>query len=285
MVKFFSIFVMVVFIAAAPRAEEFWDDGSDPWLGDAGLFAAPSFFGAPADDLLTGDISTQDRAFDFEALPTRFALNANSSFINVNDFDISGIMIGMTFESVRILFFREAAIYSPARRSSIIYSIPKEWRFNLDYECRLQRVFAPAELEMCINTAARKRGFLYPSEMRLERPSTGEKINVYFTSNATGNVVWKIHYSNDVDLIPGDDPKFANQRDKKILAFWQMVLEKYGPPNSGNNRWVSSDNPSDPFMTALYGELILVDPAANSEDEIRNWEDSRDRFRSRPYSF
>jgi hypothetical protein len=270
---FAAIFAIVFSVASSSRAEDF----DDPFLDDFDYY--------DGDDMLDGDISDGSAGIDLLATPERFALNAGTSFVAVNDFDISGIMLGMPFESVRILFFREAAVYSPASKNSITYSIPKDWRYNLDYECRLQKMVAPKELEKCINTSARKRGFLYPSEIKLERKSTGEKITVNFTSNATNNVVWKISYSNDVNELPGDDEKFSNQREKKILSFWQMILEKYGAPNSGGDRWVSSDNPFDPFMTAGYGELILVDNFLKGEDEVDNIDDSRERFRSKPYSF
>ncbi|MDR0319832.1 MAG: hypothetical protein LBH81_03810 [Rickettsiales bacterium] len=284
MLKRILIFAAVIMLATPLARADDEDAGDDPFLDDFDMYAPTDDFGGS--DLLDGDIESRAASwFDWRDLPERFSLNPNSSFASVGDFDISGIMLGMSFESARVLFFREAAIYSPAAKNAIVYSIPREWRFNLDYECRRQKIFAPRDLESCINTAAKKRGFLYPSEMRLERPSTGESITVYFTSNATDNVVWKISYSNDVNKLPGAAEKFENQRDKKILAFWQMILEKYGPPNSGNDIWASSDNPADPFMTAGYGELGLIDIGLRSLDDIENNDDSRERFRAKPYSF
>ncbi|MDR0449167.1 MAG: hypothetical protein LBG89_01750 [Rickettsiales bacterium] len=301
MLKKVLVFI-VAFALAVPAAraeEEYYDDA--PFLDDGGYDAGESgggFAGGGGDmlegggfaggggDMLEGSVSQSAAEFDlFANLPMSFPLNANSSFADVRDFDIAGIMLGMPFESVRIQFFREAGIYTPAKKNSIVYSIPENWRDNLDYECRLQKINAPAELDNCIKTAAKKRGFLYPETMRLERPETGEKIAAHFTSNATGNVVWKVEYSNDVNSKPGDAQKFANQREKKILAFWQMILEKYGAPNSGNEFWVSSDNPADPFMRAGYGELGLVDNELKNRDNLDNYDDSRERFRAKPYSF
>ncbi|MDR2685477.1 MAG: hypothetical protein LBB23_01735 [Rickettsiales bacterium] len=271
-----KIFIIIFALCIVPflsRAEdEFFDSGFD--IGaDAG------------GEYLEGDITSSSENIDFEMLGETLALNAGESFANVHDFDISSIMLGMPFESVRILFFREAAIYRPATRNAITYTIPKEWKSNLDYECRQQKINAPAQLEKCINSAARKRGFLYPSEMRLERPSTGEKISVHFTSNATDNLVWKIIYTNDVDDIPGDAEKFTNQRDKKVLAFWQMVLQKYGTPNSGQGRWISSDLPTDPLMDAGYGKLTLIDWGLYWDDDQENLDDALERFKSKQYAF
>ena len=160
-----------------------------------------------------------------------------------------------------------------------------DWKYTLDYECRQSGIYVPKQLNACINSLARNRGVLYASELHLVRDVTGETIDVYFTSNATNNVVWKIVYKNDVDEIEGDDEKFANQRDKKIWAWWQNVLDKYGNPNSDTDKWVSSDNAFDPMMTAYYGELELIDCGRQAEDSSMNTQQSTDNFAAKSYAF
>lgn len=213
------------------------------------------------------------------------SMNANSIGIAVSEFDISSIMLGMNFEDVQILFFKNSSLYSPIRKNSIIYTLAQDWRYNLDYECREQGIFVPADLEKCINSLAKKRGLLYASELHLIRESTGETIDVYFTSNMKDNKVWRIVYKNDVNEIEGDADKFANQREKKILAFWQSVLDKYGAPNSGADKWVTSSNSYDPVMTAYYGSLELVDMGANAQDAAENVKAARENFKAKPYAF
>ena len=161
----------------------------------------------------------------------------------------------------------------------------KDWKYNLDYECRQQNIYIPSELDQCIKTLARNRGLLYASELHLERSTTGEKITVYFTSNATENTVWRIVYVNDVNDVEGAAEKFENQRQKKILAFWQGVLDKYGAPNSGADQWISSGNAYDPMMTAYYGSLDLVDLGLNASDAAKNVQNARENFRAKPYAF
>ena len=117
------------------------------------------------------------------------------------------------------------------------------------------------------------------------RDITGETIDVYFTSNATDNVVWKIVYKNDANVEEGADEKFGNQRDKKIMSWWQNVLAKYGAPNADNDKWASSDNAYDPLMTAYYGELELVDCGRAAEDSTRNVKQALDNFAAKPYAF
>ena len=126
---------------------------------------------------------------------------------------------------------------------------------------------------------------MYASELHLLRSNTGETITVYFTSNATDNLVWRVVYKNDVDELEGSAEKFENQRQKKILAFWQNVLDKYGAPNSGTDKWITTSNAYDPMMTAYYGALDLVDQGRNASDQAKNINDARENFKAKPYAF
>ena len=212
-------------------------------------------------------------------------LNPGAKPITVNNFDIAGIMLGMSFDDVETLFFKAKGLYSPRKKDSIVYSIQKEWKYNLDYECRQQGIVIPAELEQCVNTLAKNRGLMYAAELHLERENTGETIVVYFTSNADDNAVWRVLYNNDVNEIEGDHEKFADQREKKILAFWQAVLDKYGAPNSGTDKWISTNNAYDPMMTAYYGSLDLVDMGRYTSDIAENIRAARENFQAKPYAF
>ena len=213
------------------------------------------------------------------------SLNADSGVAGVSGFDIAGIMLGMSFEDVQTLFFDNSSLYAPIKKHSIVYAIHKDWRYNLDYECRQQGIIIPSELEQCIRTAAKARGLMYASELHLERKLTGETIDVFFTSNATDNRVWRVVYNNDVDVLEGGNEKFENQRHKKILAFWQSVLEKYGAPNSGTDKWASSDNAYEPMMTAYYGSLELIDNGQRAMDDSKNVQQARENFQAKPYAF
>jgi hypothetical protein len=215
----------------------------------------------------------------------QLTLNPDAEFADVENMDISGAMLGMPFSDIQTLFFKTKTLYSATKRNSMIYSLADDWRYNLDYECRRQNVIMPDKLEKCVLSLARARGLLYPSELHLERASTGEKIDIYFTSNATDNVVWKITYQNDANELEGAAEKFQNQREKKILAFWENVLEKYGAPNSGDDKWISSDNSFDPMMTAYFGKLELTDLGLAGRDAAINVKESKEHFRPKPYSF
>ncbi|HNY25451.1 MAG TPA: hypothetical protein PKJ33_02805 [Alphaproteobacteria bacterium] len=253
------------------------------------IFSVISFFCvntvlAEDDPFLAKNFTIEDSK-DADVTATPVSINMDSAPASVSTFDIAGIMLGMPFDDVQILFFKTKSLYMPRNKDSIIYTIQKDWKYNLDYECRQQKIFVPAELEKCINTLAQKRGLMYASELHLVRESTGETVDVYFTSNATENMVWRVVYNNDVNEVEGDNEKFENQREKKILAFWQGVLDKYGAPNSGNDKWISSGNAYDPMMTAYYGSLELIDQGRNADDIAKNVQQARENFRAKPYAF
>ncbi len=235
------------------------------------------------DDMGEYAIETEDDD-NTECRMTKIQINNDAAPVAANGFDIAGIMLGMTFDEAQMVA-RENGLYKNRPKDSVVYSIHKDWKYNLDYECRRQQIYMPAKLDQCIKSLARNRGVLYASELHLVRDVTGETIDVYFTSNATDNVVWKIVYKNDANDEEGMDEKFENQKNKKIMAWWQGVLEKYGEPNAGNDKWASSDNAFDPLMTAYYGELELVDCGRQADDSATNIQQAMDNFAAKPYAF
>lgn len=249
------------------------------------LFCMPVAWAVAAEDPFDFDNFAIVDSGDADITTDAVAMNPDAQPANVNSFDIAGIMLGMPFEDIQTLFFKTKGLYAPRKKDSIIYTIAKDWKYNLDYECRQQGIVIPSELEKCINSLARNRGLLYASELHLLRENTGETIVVYFTSNASDNLVWRVVYNNDVNELEGAAEKFENQRQKKILAFWQNVLDKYGAPNSGTDKWISTNNSYDPMMTAYYGSLDLVDMGRFSSDAAKNVQQARENFKARPYAF
>ena len=233
------------------------------------------------------DDESQDVVMDVPAS----TLNSGAELVNVADFDIAGIMLGMPFEDVYNIYHDKTALYTLRRRNGLVYTIPQDWKYNLDYECRQRGILQPEKLESCIRGLARNRGLLYVSEIHLERVKTGETIDVYLTSNATDNVVYRVVYNNDADETEGvDNPdgkyrRFADQREKKLLAFWKHVVQKYGTPNAGQDTWLASTNAYDPKMIAYYGSLDLVDESRHAMDVAQAAKQSSENFRAKPYAF
>lgn len=282
-ITFFGLFILLGPICVVPawapddgfefmdNAYADYDDGGDAFMDSNNTDITYSDSGDDGDEFATDSHVT--------------TLNDGASLINVADFDIAGIMLGMNFEDVYNLYHEHNNLYAPRKRNSLVYTIPTDWKYNLDYECRQSGIVQPNKLEKCIRSLAQNRGLLYVSEIHLERAKTGEKIDVFLTSNATDNVVYRIVYSNDVEKLEGNNPKFADQRDKRRLAFWKNVVAKYGAPNSGVDTWITSTNSYDPKMTAYYDSLDLMNLGKQATDIAASSEQSRENFRAKPYAF
>lgn len=233
----------------------------------------------------TDFVYTDDNTDDVMDSGSSVSLNDGATVANVGGFDIAGIMLGMSFEDVYNLYHDGNNLYAPRKRNSLVYTIPQYWKYNLDYECRQAGVVQPTKLDKCVRGLARSRGLLYVSEIHLERVKTGETIDVYLTSNATDNVVYRVMYKNDADDTECQNQKCDDQREKKILAFWKTVIKKYGSPNSGQDTWITSTNPYDPKMVAYYGALELMDDGRRAMDAAQAAQQSRENFRAKPYAF
>lgn len=281
LLKPWYIFVACLFAFGTPMAVQstMADDDTFELFGDDSD-GEDEFTDADNTDFMYADDDTTDVMESGNV-----SLNDGAGLVNVGGFDIAGIMLGMTFEDVYNLYHEGNSLYAPRKKNSLIYTIPQDWKYNLDYECRQAGVVQPNKLDKCVRALARNRGLLYVSEIHLERIKTGETVDVYLTSNATDNVVYRVMYKNDADDTEGQNPKFADQREKKILAFWRTVIKKYGTPNSGQDTWITSTNSYDPKMTAYYGALELVDEGRRAMDAARAAQQSRENFRAKPYAF
>lgn len=279
-ILFLCLLTLPIYVSTAHAADDGFEFMDDAYSGyDDG---ADAFMDSNNTDITYSD-SGDDNEFITDSGNT--TLNDGASLINVANFDIAGIMLGMNFEDVYNLYHEHNNLYAPRKRNSLVYTIPTDWKYNLDYECRQSGVVQPNKLEKCIRSLAQNRGLLYVSEIHLERVKTGEKIDVFLTSNATDNVVYRIVYSNDVEKLEGNNLKFADQRDKRRLAFWKNVVAKYGTPNSGVDTWITSTNSYDPKMTAYYDSLDLMNLGQQATDIAAAAEQSRENFRAKPYAF
>jgi len=282
--KFLYILVVCITAFSVGAVNSAWADEDDDGFGfmDVEYDDAPDEFEDDGNtDIGFSDDDNNDGAMNSEQV----SLNDGAGLVNVGGFDIAGIMLGMNFEDVYNLYNNFAGLYAPRKKNSLVYTIPQDWKYNLDYECRQSGVVQPSKLDKCIRRLARARGLMYVSEVHLERAKTGETIDVYLTSNATDNVVYRVVYTNDADKADGTAEKFNDQREKKILAFWKNVLKKYGAPNSGSDTWITSTNSYDPKMTAYYGALDLVDKGRQAMDAASAAQQSRENFRAKPYAF
>ena len=273
------IYALCLLIPYSVQADPFFDTD---WDAPAPVAAAAFDFGNH--DIFADEIITTADELDL-SLMTPVHLNPGARNLDVMSFDIAGVMLGQPFDVVFNQFRNRQSLYQLRARNAVVFSISRDWKHNLDYECRQRNIFAPRQLANCVNSLARARGLLYASELHLERPATGERIVVYFTSHATGNIVWRVVYTNNVDDLPGEHERFHAQRESRIATWWSAVLDKYGEPNSGTDRWISADNTFEPMMSAWFGRLELTDLGLNAYDAAENFQNARENFPALPYFF
>ena len=108
--------------------------------------------------ITTSQMALADEAWDFDNMAIvesgdvditaeDIELNDGADTATVSDFDIAGIMLGMSFEDIYTLFVRNNGLYAPRKENAVIYTIHPDWKYNLDYECRQGGTVIPAELE------------------------------------------------------------------------------------------------------------------------------------------
>lgn len=206
-----------------------------------------------------------------------------SSTLNerVNYFDIAGISLGMEYDAVR-----KKLKEHKYKLTNIEYNIPEYFRFNYDDICRQRNILIPENLKACIKGLARKDKMEYVSKVSFKKNDTNEDISVFFTSPITGNKVWKIEYSNDVNKKYGDAKNFQYQREERRRAFWYYVLSKYGEPNVKPNMWVldTADKYSTK-LTAGFGSLVLENQKQYAFDILETTKQARRDFKYTDYSF
>ena len=118
------------------------------------LFADDDFYDEYEYDDTTDDLSFDEFATvdsgDIDVNTESVSLDYGRTPVDVKHFDIAGVMLGMDYDEVYNLFFNRSGLYAPRAKNSVVYTINKEWKYNLDYECRQNNIFIPEKLENCI---------------------------------------------------------------------------------------------------------------------------------------
>ena len=109
------------------------DDGFDFMEDDSEYSDEGNGFLDSGDGAITYADSGTDNILAGE---NNLTLNDGFGVVNVGGFDIAGIMLGMSFDDVHNLYYDNASLYTPRKRNSLVYTIPQDWKYNLDYECR-----------------------------------------------------------------------------------------------------------------------------------------------------
>lgn len=189
---------------------------------------------------------------------------------NAAVFDIAGVMLRMNKEEVEDNLRKRG--YQKVKDT---FDIPNFIRWRNEEKCRNNGVVGYERLENCIVTMAKKNNYQYLSLARYMKYKTQEEITVNFTSNFSGNKVYKISYKSMSTSLKGSSPKAIYLRNIKIYDFWKQVNRKYGAPDNKENATWGLGN-KKPYLQAGTGMLVLEDPMLRELDFSRmSQEDQR----------
>ena len=142
------------------------------------------------------------------------------------DFDIAGMMLGMT--PAEIMEAAAANGFSVKFRNR---KIPSFLRWKYKKLCLKETSFSYAALQQCIKEAAEGEEQEYVSRLQFVKPELKEKINVEFTSGFGGNKAYRIRYENKADHSLGATAEGQYHKNKRRRDFMYAVLQKYGQPD------------------------------------------------------
>ncbi len=148
------------------------------------------------------------------------------SDINVESFDIAGMMLGMTPSDIM-----EVATANGFSVKFQNRKIPPFLQWKYKKECLKETAFSYAALKQCIRETAWKSQEEYISRLQFEKPEMKEKIVVEFTSTFGGNQAYRIHYVSKGDHSLGSTSEARYQKSRRRRDFLYAVMQKYGQPD------------------------------------------------------
>jgi hypothetical protein len=198
---------------------------------------------------------------------------------NASVFDISGIMLRMDLSQVM-----EAMQKRSYRKTAEHLDIPNFIRWRYEEQCRNEGVIGYERISSCVVLMAKKNNYQYVQHMEFNNFHTKETIDVYFTSNFTGNKVYRILYMTEAANIVGSGAKADYLRNLKVLDFWKKVNQKYGTPDNREHViWGLGDK--KPSLQARTGRLLLQDPMLLELDYTRMSREDQKFMNTAVYTF
>ena len=193
---------------------------------------------------------------------------------DVSSFEISDFGLGIPANEI----FRKAR-QKGFKVTITQESVPLYYATDYAYQCRRKGLVIPDQVNQCIKDFACHKKTRYISEAKLTRKN--EIIHLYFTSNATDNLLYKILYINKGDNSLNFTRINKAKKELRQKEFWAAVFERYGYPDDGE-KYIWGD-PSKAYMKAYmsgsnYDAFILMeDVSLSNEDyfEAKDVEDDR----------
>ena len=182
---------------------------------------------------------------------------------NASVFDVSGVMLRMSAKQAD-----EALIKRGYKKTAEKFEIPNFIRWRFEEMCRNQGVVGYERLESCVVQMSKKNNYLYVQHQSYNNFRTQESVDLFYTSNFTGNKVHRITYQSQAANIKGNSAKANYLRNIKIYDFWKQINQKYGvPDNQEQVTWGLGEN--KPYLKAATGYLLLTDPMLVELDYTR----------------
>ncbi len=202
-----------------------------------------------------------------------------ADFPDVRTFELEGFYLGMSPEEVLAL--------AHENNYKVIASKDAVSKFRTGYYeslCKSYGIRAPEKIRACISKISNANRTSYLSSLKIARPKTREFIEFNFSSPATDNRVWNIHYENKGDNSLNFTQANTQRKINRQEAFLNAVFNKFGTPNDPKNYIWGSQN--DAFMkVGMYGSnydafITLTDTALSDDDflQAQDWLDENKPF-------
>ena len=198
---------------------------------------------------------------------------------NASVFDVSGVMLRMNAKQASEVLEKRGY-----RKTAEKLEIPNFIRWRYEEDCRNQGVVGSERLASCVIRMSRKNNYQYIQNLTFNNFQTKETVDIFFTSNFTGNKVYRVMYSTDAANIKGSGAKADYLRNIKIFDFWKKINQKYGQPdNKEKVTWGLGDR--KPFLQAQTGRLVLYDPMLLELDYARMSREDQKFLNTAVYTF
>lgn len=193
--------------------------------------------------------------------------------------DIIGLRLGMG--SAEIV---ERMQRTPFTLLTSDHEIPQflEWKYEDACRRRGHRLYE--QIQQCVADTARQTQASYLATARWQRESTGETIEVSFTSNFSANRAYRIEYISSHNETISLSPQSQYLAQTRTRGFWKRVYQKYGEPDDPFRiMWSAGFN--EPYLIATNGRLLLNHPQLPADDADRQKKVDESQVNSAQFSF
>ena len=184
---------------------------------------------------------------------------------DVSQFDLNEFNLGMSSSEAFTMALRKGYRVSVTEED-----VPRFYATDYAYRCRERGVIIPADIVKCIKDYACTEGTRYIRDAILKKKN--ETIQLFFTSNATGNVLYKIIYINKGDNSLNFMQVNVARKKLRQKEFWDAIFQKYGYPDKTDKNVLVWGDETKSYMhaymtgSAYDAYVIMEDVSLFNED-------------------